>query len=114
VPSRRVSKVASALKVAISHVILHELSDPRRGFVTVTRVEPAADLKTARVYVSILGSDKERAITMHGLRHARGFVQGKIGTRLRMRATPVLEFVEDDAIKKSMEISRLLKEIEEE
>jgi len=108
--SRRVAKVAEAMREALSQCILFELKDPRLGFVTLTRVEPSADLRTAKVYVSILGDDKTQERSLHALRHAAGFLQAKVGDRLQTRYTPVLRFHLDESIKKSVEISRLIDE----
>ena len=113
-PARRLSRVASAFKAAAGHVILHELNDPRRGFVTVTKVELTPDLKTAQVFVSVMGDEKERLRVITGLRHAHGFIQARIARRLSMRSTPIVEFVEDTTVRTSVRISRLLKELEEE
>ena len=108
--SRRVAKVAEAMRETLSQCILFELKDPRLGFVTLTRVEPSADLRTAKVYVSILGDDKTQDRSLHALRHAAGFLQAKVGDRLQTRYTPVLRFHLDQSVKKSVEISRLIDE----
>ena len=108
--SRRVEQVARALQREVSQAVLGELKDPRIGFVTVTRVEPAADLRTARVYVSVLGDEKAEALTLHGLRHAVGRIQALVGQRLRMRYFPALEFRVDESVKATFRLSRLLEE----
>src|SRR5207244_125128 len=84
--------------------------DPRVKGVTVTRGEVSADLQHAKVYVSIMGSEKEQNLCMHGLRHASGFVQSKLATRLKSRFTPVIQFVLDQGVKKSIEMTRLINE----
>jgi len=103
-------QVARALQREVSQAVLTELKDPRIGFVTVTRVEPAADLRTARVYVSVLGDEKAEALTLHGLRHAAGRIQALVGERLQMRHFPVLEFWVDASVKAAFRLSRLLEE----
>jgi ribosome-binding factor A len=108
--SRRVQQVARALQREVSQAVLGELKDPRIGFVTITRVEPAADLRTARVYFSVLGDEKAEALTLHGLRHAAGRIQALVGARLRMRYFPVLEFRVDESVKAAFRLSRLLEE----
>src|ERR687898_250731 len=75
------------LEVA-SETILFELRDPRVKMVTVTRAEVSGDLQHAKVYVSIMGTPKEQELTMHGLRHATGFLQSKLARRLQTRFTP--------------------------
>ena len=109
--SRRTARVAEAIRQAVSQGILFELKDPRVTGVTVTKVEVPADLRSAKVFVSLMGSESEQKRTYHGLTSARGFLQRKIGDRLDLRYTPVLSFVIDDSVKKSLEISRLLTEV---
>lgn len=108
--SRRMAKIAEAMRETLSQCILFELKDPRLGFITLTRVEPAADLRTAKVYVSIMGDDADASRTLHALRHAAGFLQSKVADRLQTRYTPVLRFHIDESLKKSIEISRLIDE----
>jgi ribosome-binding factor A len=108
--SRRLQQVARSLQREVSQAVLTELKDPRIGFVTITRVEPAADLRTARVYFSVLGDEKTEALTLHGLRHATGRIQGLVRERLRMRYFPVLEFRVDESVKATFRLSRLLEE----
>jgi ribosome-binding factor A len=89
---------------------LFELQDPRIKNVTVTRAEVAADLQHAKVYVSIMGTPKEQDLCLHGLQHSAGFIQSKLGSRMKTRFTPALKFVLDEGVKKSLEITRILKE----
>jgi ribosome-binding factor A len=93
-----------------SETILYELRDPRVKLVTVTRAEVSGDLQHAKVYVSIMGTPKEQQLTLRGLKHAAGFVQSKLAKRLQTRFTPVLQFVLDQGVKNSIEMSRLIKE----
>lgn len=106
--SRRVQKVAEAIREVVSTAILFELKDPRVQGVTVLRAEVTGDLRHAKIYVSIMGDAKQQKLTMHGLRHARGFLQSRIAERLATRWTPVIEFVGDDSVKKSIAISQLI------
>ena len=108
--SRRLLQVARTLQREISQVVLSELKDPRIGFVTITRVEPSADIRSARVYFSVLGDEKTEQLTLHGLRHAAGYIQATVTDRLHMRYAPVLEFLVDEAAKGSLRVSRLLEE----
>jgi ribosome-binding factor A len=108
--SRRVAKVAEALRESISTTVLFELKDPRVQNVTVLRTEVSADLRSARVYVSVMGDEKAQALSMHGLRSARGFIQSKIADRLDLRYTPVLTFVLDPAVKLSTQASAIIHE----
>jgi ribosome-binding factor A len=106
----RLARVAEAIREAASEAILFELKDPRIKFTTVTRAEVSADLQHAKVYVSVMGSDRDRNITMHGLRSAAGFIQSRVGERMRSRYVPILEFVLDEGVRNSQEVARLLNE----
>ncbi len=108
--SHRLARVAEVIREVASETILFELQDPRVKNVTVTRAEVSADLQHAKVYVSVMGSEKEQDLCMHGLRHSAGFVQSKLGSRLKTRFTPSIKFVKDEGVKKSIEVTRLINE----
>ena len=108
--SHRLARVSEAIREVASETILFELNDPRVKGVTVTRAEVSGDLQHAKVFVSVMGSDSEQKLTMHGLRHATGFLQSKLAKRLQTRFTPVVQFVLDDGVKKSLEMTRLIQE----
>lgn len=110
--SRRVARASEAVREVVSTTILFELRDPRIKNVTVLGAEVAKDLKTAKVFVSIMGDAKQQSLAMYGLESARGYIQAKIAERLDTRYTPVLRFVLDQGVKKSIEASRLLREAE--
>jgi ribosome-binding factor A len=113
--SRRVARLSQAVREVVSTAILRQLRDPRIKKVTVLRVEVAADVRTAKVYVSIMGTEKERALCLHGLNASRGFLQSKIADRIETRYTPVLKFVLDDAVSSTAEEAvRILQELEDE
>lgn len=107
--SRRVAKASQAIREVVSTTILFGLRDPRIKNVTVISAEAAEDLRTAKVYISVLGDAKTEALTLKGLEAARGFIQSKIADRLQTRNTPVLRFVIDRGVKQSVETSRILK-----
>ncbi|MCA9053340.1 MAG: 30S ribosome-binding factor RbfA [Planctomycetaceae bacterium] len=111
--TRRTAKVAEAIREVVSSTILFELRDPRVQHVTILHVEVPSDLRTAKVYVSVMGTDSEQQLCLHGLNSSRGFLQRKIADKLDLRYTPVLTFVLDDGIKKSIEASRILRELAE-
>jgi ribosome-binding factor A len=102
---RRVNEV---IRQVLGDVIATDLKDPRIGFVTVTDVDTSPDLRTARVYVSVLGGESERDKALAGLRSSHGFLQGKIAAELRMKRTPTLTFHYDDSVDRGVRISRLL------
>src|SRR5205807_256901 len=108
--THRLARVAEAIREVASETILYDLRDPRVKLVTVTRAEVSGDLQHAKVYVSIMGAEKEQKLALHGLRHAAGFVQSKLAQRLQTRFTPILQFVLDQGVKKSIEMTRLINE----
>ena len=103
--------MAHAILETVSTTILFHLKDPRVKNVTVLNVEVAGDMRTAKVYVSVMGDEKTQALCMHGLRSARGFIQSKLASRLESRYIPVLTFVLDQSVKKSAEAARILREV---
>jgi ribosome-binding factor A len=102
---RRVNEV---IREVLGAAIATDLKDPRIGFVTVTGVDTAPDLRAARVYVSVLGSEEEREQALIGLRSAHGFLQGQLAKELRIKRTPTLSFHYDESIERGDRISRLL------
>jgi ribosome-binding factor A len=106
----RMRRVNEAVREVVSARLAEGLRDPRIGFVTVTSVDTSPDLRQARVYVSVLGSDEERAETLAGLESAHGLLQQAVATELRMKHTPTLQFVFDESIDRGMRISELLDE----
>jgi ribosome-binding factor A len=109
--SRRTAKIAEAIREVVSTTILFGLKDPRIKNVTVISVEVSRDVRSAKVYVSVLGDEKAQALCLHGLNSARGYLQSKVADRVQTRYTPVLTFVLDEGVKKSIEASRILREV---
>ena len=107
----RMRRVNKAVREVVSAHIAEDLVDPRIGFVTVTGVETSADLRSARVFVSVLGESAEREAALEGLASASGYLQQRVGEELRMKRTPTLAFVHDDSIDTGMRISELLSEV---
>ncbi len=108
--THRLERVAEAVREVAAETILFELRDPRVKLVTVTRAEVSGDLQHAKVYVSVMGTEKEQQLTLRGLQHAAGFVQSKLAKRLQTRFTPTITFVLDKGVKNSIEITRLINE----
>jgi ribosome-binding factor A len=108
--AHRQARVAEVIREVAAETILFELKDPRIKGVTVTRAEVAGDLQHAKVYVSLMGSDKEQQLCMHGLKHSAGYIQSRLASRLKTRFTPQLQFILDEGVKKSIEVSRLINE----
>ncbi len=108
----RMRRVNEAVREVLSARLAEGLKDPRIGFVTVTAVETSPDLRHARVYVSVLGSEEERERSLVGLASSHGVLQREIAAELRMKRTPTLEFVYDESIERGMRISELLQDEE--
>jgi ribosome-binding factor A len=111
--SHRLARLSEAIREVAANAILFDIKDPRVKNVTVTRAEVSADLQHAKVFVSIMGSEKEQQLTMHGLRSSAGFVQTKVADRLTTRYVPHIAFILDEGVKKSIEIARLIREANE-
>lgn len=109
--TRRVAKAAEAIRESVSMTVLVGLRDPRVKNVTVLRAEVSGDLRSAKVYVSVMGDAKTQSLTMHGLESARGFIQAKVADRLQTKNTPILKFVLDQGVKRSAETSQALRDV---
>jgi ribosome-binding factor A len=112
--SERMRRVDEAVREVLSGAIAQDLKDPRVGFVTVTGVDTSPDLRHARVYVSVLGDERTRELTLEGLRSAHGVLQRKLSAELILKHTPTLTFVYDESVDRSMRISKLLDDAAEE
>ncbi len=108
--TRRTERLGEEIREAVAALITAGLKDPRIGFVTVTRVEVSDDLHHARVYVGVLGDEKQRSATLAGLRAAAGWLRREIGRRLRARYTPELAFQYDQGLEATERVARLLDE----
>ncbi len=100
---------------AISNIIRNDIKDPRIHMLTsVVKTEVAPDLKTAKVYISVYGSDKEKSDTMEGLKKAEGFARSALAKAVNLRNTPKLTFVLDDSIEYGVRMSHLIDEVQHE
>ncbi|MEZ6133777.1 MAG: 30S ribosome-binding factor RbfA [Pirellulaceae bacterium] len=112
--SRRMLKAAEAIREVVSMAILTEIRDPRVQNVTVTGVEVSSDMRSAKVMVSVMGDEGRQHLCLKGLMNASGFLQSKIAKRLDTRYTPRLTFELDQGVKKSIEVLRILNELQQE
>jgi ribosome-binding factor A len=103
----RMRRVGEAMREVLSGAITSELKDPRVGFVTVTAVETSADLRHARVFVSVLGSEPVRRRSLEGLQSAHGYLQRRVASELRLKHTPTLQFLYDDSTDRGLRIAEL-------
>lgn len=109
--SRRVLKAAEAIREVVSMAILTEIRDPRVKDVTVTFVELSADMRYAKVHVSVMGDEKKTGLCLRGLQSSVGFLQSKIGKRIDTRYVPRIQFELDRGIKNAMIVTRILDEV---
>jgi len=105
---KRLERVNQLIKEEISAVLQRQVKDPRLGFVTVTEVDTTADLKLARVYVSVLGAEEQWAKSFKALESARGFVWNWLRKHLDLRVTPQLAFRPDRSMEHAAHIQSLL------
>jgi ribosome-binding factor A len=109
----RLLKVNESIREIVSSELV-SINDPRRGFVTVTGVETSADLRHAKVFVSVLGKQKDRDASLTALRAAHGLLQSRVAAALRMKRTPQLEFVYDETVDTAMRVEGLIRRYEAE
>ena len=110
-PSRRSSRVNDQIRQEVSDLIRTSLRDPRVDeFVSITQVDVAQDLRTAKVYVSTLGDEDTRRRTLDGLEAASHFLRRELKPRLNIRSIPMLTFVRDSSIEEGMRLFELIKE----
>jgi ribosome-binding factor A len=106
----RMRRVNESVRQVLSEAI-GPLKDPRIGFVTITGVETSADLRHARVYLSVLGAERKRAQTLAGLEAARSLLQAQLGRELRMKRTPQLAFEYDPSVERGVRMTKLIDEL---
>ena len=109
----RHDKITAALKKEVSNIIHDELRDPRLGFVTIIKVELTPDLRNAKIFFSVLGSEQEHIKTREALDSAAGFIRRLIARRIKLRLVPEIIFREDRSGEYSVRIEQVLNEIKE-
>lgn len=111
--SRRTDRVEEACREVLSEVLAREVKDPRVGFVTITGVRLSADLRHAKVFVSVLGSPEEEYASMAGLRSAKGYMRRELGRHLRLKYLPEIEFEHDNVTEEALRLAALMRQVEE-
>lgn len=111
-PYKRSQRVSDLIREEVADIIMYRLKDPRIGFVTVTGAEMTADLKLARIFVSVL-KEEERDLTLEILNTSKNFIRSALAKRLRMKFIPEIEFRLDTSIEYGIKIDKLLREIKE-
>ncbi len=109
--SRRVLKAAQAIREVVSMAIITDLKDPRVKDVTVTFVEVAADMRMAKVHVSVMGDETKQRLCLKGLQSSVGYLQKKVGNRIDTRYTPRIQFQLDKGLQNAMSVTRILEEV---
>lgn len=109
--TRRTDRIGHLIQQEIGNLILREISDSRIGFVTISRVEVTTDLAHAKVYVSVLGTDKQKRDSLIGLGHSASFMRTHLSKVLKMRTVPRLQFVEDKNLDHGFRIHQILNDI---
>jgi ribosome-binding factor A len=109
----RPDRVGDQIRAEVAELLVRELQDPGLGFVTLTRVRVTPDLQIARIYYTSLGDDRARRATRAALDRATPFIRRQIGSRLRLRRVPDIQFVFDESVEQHERLERLLQEIHE-
>ena len=112
--AKRLDRVNQLIKEEISLLLQRELKDPRLGFVSVTDVETTSDLRSAKVFVSVLGSEDQWASSLAALESAKGFIRNWLRHHLDLRATPTLDFRADRSMEHAANIQALLRRLKHE
>jgi ribosome-binding factor A len=108
---RRIQRLCSQIKARVAEVIDNEMADPRRGLITVTRVELDRELQQCTVYWSVLGGDKQRVLNERMLDHATSYMRHEIAKILRTRTVPRVRFKFDESIAGALHMDSLLAEL---
>jgi ribosome-binding factor A len=111
--TQRTDRVDELLRQEIGQLLARDVADPRIGFATITDVETTPDLRHAKVWVSVIGTDEERHAAVAALAHAMPFIRHELGVRLRIKRIPELHVRLDDTSERGTRILRLINELEE-
>ncbi|MDO4604898.1 MAG: 30S ribosome-binding factor RbfA [Helcococcus sp.] len=108
----RIKRIASELQKEISVLINQDLKDSRIAPITsITEIDLTDDLQSAKVFISVLGSQKEKEDTMEGLLNSKGFIKKELGNRMNLRHIPELYFILDEQLEKAMRMDKLISEV---
>ena len=111
---KRLDRVNQLIKEEVSTLLQRELKDPRLGFVTVTEVETSKDLRVAKVFVSVLGDERQWEASLAALASARGFVRNWLRQHLDLRVTPDVDFRPDRSMEHAARIQSILRKVQDE
>lgn len=110
--NRRLKKYGDTIKRAVSEILEFKVTDPRKGFITVTKVKMSPDLRLASVYYTVLGTEEQRVTTAKVLKNSKQFIKNELKPAISSRWLPDLRFFYDDTMEKALRIEQLLKKIE--
>jgi len=110
---RRADRLGDLIQREVSDILHRQIKDPRIGFCTIMRVDVSDDLRHAKVYASIMGTESQQKSTLAGLKSATGFIRREIGRRIALRHTPEIVFVLDRSVDHSFRIAQLIEEGQE-
>jgi len=112
--SRRIDRINGVLRQEISQLLSRQIKDPRlRGVVSITRVETASDLRSAQVYVSVLGDEETKRLALEGIQSAATFLRRELRDRLTLRYTPFFKFSLDESLERADQVLHLMDRIRE-
>ncbi|HEA5997536.1 TPA: 30S ribosome-binding factor RbfA [Staphylococcus aureus] len=109
--SMRAERVGEQMKKELMYIINNKVKDPRVGFITITDVVLTNDLSQAKVFLTVLGNDKEVENTFKALDKAKGFIKSELGSRMRLRIMPELMYEYDQSIEYGNKIERMIQDL---
>jgi ribosome-binding factor A len=107
---RRTDRVEELLKQEIARIVREDVKDPRVGFATIMDVVVSPDLRHARVFVSVLGTEEDKNVSLAALRRAGGFIRARVGDEVTLKYLPELKFEIDRSLERAARIEALLDE----
>lgn len=112
---KRINRISEEVKKVISELLFKDIKDPRiSGLPSVNRVIVTKDLKSAKIYISVLGSEEEKVNTIKGLENAKGFIRNEIGKRISLRHVPEPIFYLDNSIEEALYMTQLIEKVNKE
>ena len=107
----RPDRIGDQIRIKLGELLVHAVTDPGIGFITITRVRTTKDLRLVKVYYTVLGDLENRADTARALKRANSFLRREVGKRLSLRRVPMIEFKFDESVESENRIEELLSEL---
>ena len=108
---RRIARIEQLIKARVAEILAHDISDPRRGMITISRVKVDAEMSSCLVFWSVLGGEKERKLNAEMLADAAGYVQREVAKILHTRTVPRVKFLFDESIQGAIRVQKILNEL---